>query len=183
MYLTNACSWSDELFGTPRKISPVKISRKVPYHQSPKQLDIRDGVGLRARGAPSKGHSSYHTQRASSTRRQGSFPNPSSHPTLLTMSTIAHAASAINVCHAKSTFFGTSKALKAAPVRVHRRVALAARADAAVWASMSGFMKNKCKEAAALEAKDKEAGRAAWIELDKQGNWIYFNRPPNVPAA
>ena len=50
------------------------------------------------------------------------------------MSTIAHAASAINVCHAKSTFFGTSKALKAAPVRVHRRVAVAARADAAVWA-------------------------------------------------
>jgi hypothetical protein len=29
-------------------------------------------------------------------------------------------------------------------------------------------MKKKCEAAAALEAEDKEAGRAAWIALDKE---------------
>ena len=86
------------------------------------------------------------------------------------MSALARAASAASVTHAnKSAFFGSRRAaLKAAPARARKAKAVAARADAAVWQSMSSFMKNKCKEAAALEAKDKEAGRAAWIELDKQ---------------
>ena len=63
--------------------------------------------------------------------------------------------------------------------------AVAARADAAVWQSMSSFMKNKCKEAAALEAKDKEAGRAAWIELDKQvpGARLAYVDSSDVDAA
>ena len=52
--------------------------------------------------------------------------------------------------------------------RARARPRRSPRADAAVWKSMSSFMKNKCKEAAALEATDKEAGRAAWIELDRQ---------------
>lgn len=29
-------------------------------------------------------------------------------------------------------------------------------------------MKKRCQEAADLEAKDKEAGRAAWVALDKE---------------
>ena len=33
---------------------------------------------------------------------------------------------------------------------------------------MSGYMKNKCKDAAKLEAKDKESGQAAWIEIDRE---------------
>ena len=33
---------------------------------------------------------------------------------------------------------------------------------------MSGYMKNKCKDAAKLEATDKEAGKAAWIEIDRE---------------
>jgi len=54
-----------------------------------------------------------------------------------------------------------------------------------VWQSMSSFMKNKCKEAAALEAKDKEAGRAAWIELDKQvpGARLTYMDSSDVDAA
>jgi hypothetical protein len=86
------------------------------------------------------------------------------------MSAVAHAGFANKVCHTskKTAFFGSQRAaLKAAPVRLVRSKAVAARADKEVWNSMSSFMKNKCKEAAALEAKDKEAGRAAWIELDK----------------
>jgi hypothetical protein len=103
------------------------------------------------------------------------------------MSAIAHAGSSVNVCHAKSSFFGSSKSalMKAAPSRVRRRTSVAARADASVWTSMSGFMKNKCKEAAALESKDKEAGRAAWIELDKQvpGARLAFADSSTVDAA
>lgn len=103
------------------------------------------------------------------------------------MSALARAASAASVTHAnKSAFFGSRRAaLKAAPARARKAKAVAARADAAVWESMSGFMKNKCKEAAALEAKDKEAGRAAWIELDKQvpGARLAYVDSSDVDAA
>ena len=39
---------------------------------------------------------------------------------------------------------------------------------ASVWSSMSTYMKKQCEEAAALEAKDADAGRQAWIDIDKQ---------------
>ena len=45
----------------------------------------------------------------------------------------------------------------------------AARASATeTWTSMSGYMKQKCVEAAELAAKDPEAGLKAWIEIDRQ---------------
>ena len=47
-----------------------------------------------------------------------------------------------------------------------RRGCVIVRAD--VWSEMSGYMKSQCEEAAALEAKDVEAGRAKWIEIDRQ---------------
>ena len=103
------------------------------------------------------------------------------------MSALARAASAVTVKHAnKSAFFGSRRgALEAAPARARKAKAVAARADAAVWESMSGFMKNKCKEAAALEATDKEAGRAAWIELDRQvpGARLAYMDSSDVDAA
>ena len=86
----------------------------------------------------------------------------------------------------KPAFFGSRRgALKAAPARARKAKAVAARADGAVWQSMSSFMKNKCKEAAALEAKDKEAGRAAWIELDRQvpGARLAYVDSSDVDAA
>lgn len=39
---------------------------------------------------------------------------------------------------------------------------------ASVWSKMSTYMKKQCEEAAALEAKDADAGRQAWIDIDKQ---------------
>ena len=39
---------------------------------------------------------------------------------------------------------------------------------ASVWSNMSTYMKKQCEEAAALEAKDADAGRQAWIDIDKQ---------------
>ena len=39
---------------------------------------------------------------------------------------------------------------------------------ASVWSNMSTYMKKQCEEAAALEAKDVDAGRQAWIDIDKQ---------------
>ena len=105
------------------------------------------------------------------------------------MSALARAASAVTVKHAnksKSAFFRSRRgALEAAPARARKAKAIAARADAAVWESMSSFMKNKCKEAAALEATDKEAGRAAWIELDRQvpGARLAYVDSSDVDAA
>ena len=105
------------------------------------------------------------------------------------MSALARAASAVTAKHAnKSAFFGSSRRgpLKAAPAKAKAKAkAVAARADGAVWQSMSSFMKNKCKEAAALEATDKEAGRAAWIELDRQvpGARLAYVDSSDVDAA
>ena len=39
---------------------------------------------------------------------------------------------------------------------------------ASVWSGMSTYMKKQCEAAAALEAKDADAGRQAWIDIDKQ---------------
>ena len=39
---------------------------------------------------------------------------------------------------------------------------------ASVWSGMSTYMKKHCEAAAALEAKDADAGRQAWIDIDKQ---------------
>ena len=36
------------------------------------------------------------------------------------------------------------------------------------WSGMSTYMKKQCEAAAALEAKDADAGRQAWIDIDKQ---------------
>ena len=95
------------------------------------------------------------------------------------MSALARAASAVTAKHAnKSAFFGSSRRgpLKAAPAKAKAKAkAVAARADGAVWQSMSSFMKNKCKE----------AGRAAWIELDKQvpGARLAYADGSDVDAA
>ena len=103
------------------------------------------------------------------------------------MSALARAASGDReACEDRSAFFGSRRgALEAAPARARKAKAIAARADAAVWKSMSSFMKNKCKEAAALEATDKEAGRAAWIELDRQvpGARLAYVDSSDVDAA
>ena len=39
---------------------------------------------------------------------------------------------------------------------------------ASVWSGMSTYMKKQCEAAAALEAKDADAGRQAWIDIAKQ---------------
>ena len=85
------------------------------------------------------------------------------------MFTIAHATPIAARVSARESVVSRSRvSFTATKRRVPGRGAVAARASSEVWESMSGYMKNKCKDAAKLEATDKEAGKAAWIEIDRE---------------
>ena len=85
----------------------------------------------------------------------------------LVMFAVSTAPAAARVAAHKSPFAGTRVAIATRPRA--RRVHSAARASATeTWTSMSGYMKQKCVEAAELAAKDPEAGLKAWIEIDRQ---------------
>ena len=85
----------------------------------------------------------------------------------LVMFAVSTAPAAARVAAHKSPFAGTRVAIAMRPRA--RRVHSAARASATeTWTSMSGYMKQKCVEAAELAAKDPEAGLKAWIEIDRQ---------------